>query len=103
MKRKVAERAMQERKSETISMEQHLELRKKWEEKLREMAEQREAYKQMANDTFKNLSTAVKRNDESSYTLIVEAVRALAQSLGYLQGTGPDPSSSSSNIQDSPK
>lgn len=102
-KRKVAERAMHERKPEPISMEQHLELRKKWEEKLREMAEQREAYTQMANDTFKNLSTAVKRNDESSYTLIVEAVRALAQSLGYLQGTGPDPSSSSSNIQDSPK
>lgn len=101
-KRKVKEITNQEQKTETISMEQHLELRKRWEEKMKEMAEQREAYKQMANDTFRNLTTAVNRNDESSYNLIIEAVKALAQSLGYTVSTRQD-STNVRSIQDSPK
>ncbi|XP_058816706.1 uncharacterized protein LOC131679982 [Topomyia yanbarensis] len=57
-KRKAADRKPKEQKPETTSMEQHLELRKRWEEKMKVIAEQREAYKQMANETFKSLTTA---------------------------------------------
>ncbi|XP_055522631.1 uncharacterized protein LOC129716821 [Wyeomyia smithii] len=64
-KRKATEYNNQNQETdESMSVKRYLELRNRWEEKLKEIVQQRENYKHMASETFKNLSTALSRNDD---------------------------------------
>lgn len=67
---------------------------------MKEIAEQREVYKLMACETFNSLSTAISRNDSSSYAMIVQVLNNLAESLGYnMEEVRPISSNNSSEVQ----
>ncbi|XP_058817500.1 uncharacterized protein LOC131680806 [Topomyia yanbarensis] len=71
--------------TETITLQKHLELRQKWENKIKELATQRETYKQTTNVIFKELTVALMQNDGNGYQRLIEHLKGMAITLGYIE------------------
>ncbi|XP_055611614.1 uncharacterized protein LOC129758174 [Uranotaenia lowii] len=69
--------------TDEITMEQHLELRKRWEDKLKEMIEQKESYRAVMSTSFQKLTEILSGNETSgAYSMMVELYKAIGQILG---------------------
>nr|XP_029720171.1 axoneme-associated protein mst101(2)-like [Aedes albopictus] len=66
-----------------ISMQQHLELRKRWDNKMKEMAEQKEELKSKVNEAYKQLYHALNTKDEEAHQSLLGALNSLGQTLGF--------------------
>lgn len=67
-----------------ISMQQHLELRKRWDDKLKELAGQREELKTKVNETYNELYLALNTKDEDTHRKLLGVLNNLGQTLGFM-------------------
>lgn len=87
--------------TQVMTVEKHLELRKRWEDKMKEIARQKDELQSTVGRTFNQLSQAIATKDENGYYVVMEVVKQLAMSLGYEVEDGiPKDISENGDVQD---
>lgn len=86
--------------SNVMTMEKHLELRKRWEDKIKEIARQKEELQSTVGKTYNTLSQAIEAKDENGYYTVLEVVRQLSVLMGCATEGLPDATIEDGDIQD---